>query len=90
MSCPAMSLYFPSRRKPVNRAITSLGLAARSRCGCRPSASSTPGRKGSINTSTCLRTSFRRVMAAGDFRSRAIEDFRRARRSDVGGGGLDV
>ena len=90
MSCPAIGAKGPSRRKPVRRAIMRRGFAANNSVASRPIDSSTPGRKGSMRISACLRRALRRARPLVDLRSRAMEDLWRVRGSGVGVGGLDV
>ena len=66
------------------------GFAASRSAGSRPIDSSTPGRKGSMRTSACLRRDLRRARPLRDLRFKAMEDLRRLRESCVGGGGLEV
>lgn len=66
------------------------GLSLRRTSGPRPSFSSTPGRNGSITTSACGMRALIKETPDGDFRSTAMEDLCRVRRSPVGGGRLDA
>ncbi len=58
--------------------------------GSRPRDSSTPGRYGSIKTSTFESKEFNKASPDGFLRLRAIEDLCLVRVSNVGGGGVDV
>lgn len=87
MSWPAMELYFPSRRNPVNRTTIRRGFFFCSTVvGSRPSFSSTPGRNGSISTSLFVTKDNKMSTDCGSFRSRAIEDLCEVNRSFVGVG----
>lgn len=83
-----MSLYFPSLRNPVMRPRIALGFRASRTSGPKPSFSRTPGRKGSIMMSMCGTKDLTNSTPEGDFKSTAIEDLCRVRRSEVGGGSL--
>lgn len=54
--------------------------------GHSPAFSRTPGRKGSIMTSTCGRRDFTKEIPSADLMSTAMEVLRRERTSGVGGG----
>jgi len=84
-----MSLYFPSLLKPVIRANIILGFMLCKTSGPRPTLSRTPGRKGSIITSAWETSFLMKSCPEGDFRSTAIEDLWRVRRSDAGWGNLE-
>lgn len=74
MSWPAMSLYFPSRRKPVIRATIRRGLCfRRASVGERPRRSRTPGRKGSIKMSAVVRRRRRIFREVWERKSRVME-----------------
>ena len=91
MSWPAMSLYLPSRRKPVKRTTISFGFCLRKVVsGSRPSFSRTPGRKGSMRTSAVEVRERRSCLEVGFLRSSAMEDLSLVRRSVVGGPGRSM
>ena len=84
-----MSLYLPSRLKPVIRPIMILGLRPSKTSGPSPNFSKTPGRKGSMTTSAWGTKDFINAIPEADFKSTATEDLWRVMRSFVGGGGFD-
>lgn len=79
-----MSLYFPSRRKPVIRATISRGLCfRRTSVGERPRRSRTPGRKGSIKMSAVVSRRRRMFREVWSRRSSAMEVLLRVNWSPV-------
>ena len=85
MSWPAMSLYLPSRRKPVRRTTIRRGFSFwRTVVGSSPSFSSTPGRKGSIRMSVVGIRAVSTDKEDGVLRSMAMLDLYEVRLSDVG------
>ena len=64
------------------------GLIANITSGLNPNFSKTPGRKGSITISAVGRRALTKSTPAGAFRSTAMEDLWRVRRSPVTGSDL--